>query len=359
MIKRVKKRSKKVGLPPGTLLFTGEKKVEIEKIKVIDFNEKQLEVNEYKEVKRDLFNKDEGMVRWINLDGLSRVDLVENIGKQFDIHPLILEDIMNPVQRPKIEDLNNYFFIVLNMLYLDEETELIQSEQISLILGSTYVITFREQESKIFDSIIKRIETSRGRIRAEKSDYLGYAILDVILDNYFVIQEKIGEKIDLIEEELLENPSSELLGKIHHIEREVITLRRIIRPLREVINSFQREDNPIIHDTTRLYLRDLYDHIIQIIDTFENFRDIITTLHESYLSRINQRMNEIINLLTIISSIFIPLSFLAGFYGMNFIYMPEVRHPMGYPIIIMVMISIAVLMLLYFKKKKWICLKKK
>ncbi len=354
MIKRVKKRSKKVGLPPGTLLFTGEKKVEIEKIKVIDFNEEQLEINEYKELKRDLFNKDESIVRWINLDGLSSVDLVENLGKQFHIHPLILEDIMNPEQRPKIEVLKNYLFIVLKMLYLNEETELIQSEQISLIIGSTYIITFREQESKIFDPIIKRLETSRGLIRTEKSDYLGYAILDVILDNYFVIQEKIDEELDLIEEELLENPSSELLGKIRHLEREVITLRRIIRPLREVINSFQREENSIIHDTTRLYLRDLYDHIIQTIDTFENFRDIITTLRESYLSRINQRMNEVINLLTIITSIFIPLSFLAGFYGMNFIYMPEVRQPLAYPIVIMVMISIAVLMLLYFKKKKWI-----
>lgn len=352
MIKKIKKRSKKVGLPPGTLIFTGEKKVEIEKIKIIDFNQKLLEVNEYDEIERDFFNKDENIVRWINLDGLSRVDMIDKLGKQFDIHPLILEDIMNPEQRPKIEDLDQYIFIVLKMLSFDEERELIQSEQISLLLGKTYVITFREQESKIFDPIVKRLEASRGRIRSEKSDYLVYTILDVIIDNYFVIQEKIGEKIDLIEEKILENPDSELIEKIHYLEREVITLRRFIRPLREVINSFQREENPIIKEITHLYLRDLYDHIIQIIDTFENFRDILTTLHGSYLSRINQRMNEIINLLTIITSIFIPLSFLAGFYGMNF-YVAELQHPMAYPIVIIVMISIAFLMLLYFKKKKW------
>lgn len=354
MSRRVKKRSEKVGLPPGTLIFTGEKKVELEKITVVDFNEDLIEINEYNEIERDLFNKDENIVRWINLDGLSRVDIIENIDKQFKIHPLILEDIMNPEQRPKIEDLNKYLFIVLKMLYLDDKSDLIQTEQISIILGKTYVLSFRERESNIFDPIIKRIKTSRGRVRSEKSDYLVYAILDVIIDNYFLIQEKIGDKIDLIEEELLENPSSELLGKIHKLEREVITLRRIIRPLREVINSFQREDNPIIKDTTRLYLRDIYDHIIQIIDTFENFRDILTSLHENYLSRINQRMTEIINLLTLITTIFIPLSFLAGLYGMNFIYMPELKHPLGYPILIFVMISIAILMLLYFKKKKWI-----
>ena len=354
MSRRVKKRSENVGLPPGTLIFTGEKKVELEKITVVDFNEDLIEINEYNEIERDLINKDENIVRWINLDGLSRVDLIENIGKQFKIHPLILEDIMNPDQRPKIEDLNKYLFIVLKMLYLDDKLDLIQTEQISIILGKTYVLSFRERESKIFDPIIKRIKTSRGRVRLEKSDYLVYAILDVIIDNYFLIQEKIGEKIDLLEEELLENPSSEFLGKIHILEREVITLRRIIRPLREVINSFQREDNPIIKDTTHLYLRDIYDHIIQIIDTFENFRDILTSLHENYLSRINQRMTEIINLLTLITTIFIPLSFLAGLYGMNFIYMPELQHPLGYPILILVMISISILMLLYFKKKKWI-----
>lgn len=354
MMRRVKKRSEKVGLPPGTLIFIGEKKVELEKITIIDFNEDLFEINEYNEVEKDFVNKDENIVRWINITGLSRIDIIEKIGKQFSVHPLILEDIMNPDQRPKIEDLHKYFFIVLKMLYLDEKTELIQIEQISLILGEKNVISFRERDSYIFEPIIRRIQTSRGRIRSGKSDYFVYALLDVIVDNYFVIQEKIGEKIDLIEEELLENPSTELLEKIYLIEREVINLRRIIRPLREVINSFQREENPIIKDSTRLFVRDLYDNIFQIIDTFENFRDILTSLHESYLSRINQRMNEIISLLTIITSIFIPLSFLAGLYGMNFVNMPELRHPFGYFILLFFMAFIAVNMFIYFKVKKWI-----
>ena len=348
-----KKISDKVGLPPGTLFFTGEKRVEVEKITIIDYNEKTFEIKETGEVPENLYEIKDKTVRWINVEGISKLNIIKQIGKQFQLHPLIMEDIVNPAQRPKLENFEEYLFIILRILRWNKAEKSIISEQISIILGNSYVISFRETDSNIFEPILERIIKAKGRIRKMGSDYLVYTLMDVIIDNYFVILEKIGKKIDEIEEELVENPKIETLHAIHLLKRELITLRKAMWPSRNVVNNLQREDS-YIKDATQIYLRDIYDHVIQIIDTFENYRDIISGMLDIYLSSVSNKMNEIMKVLTIISTIFIPLSFLAGFYGMNFLYMPELKVPLAYPLLIMAMTIIAIIMILFFKRKKWL-----
>ncbi|TFG27998.1 MAG: magnesium/cobalt transporter CorA [Promethearchaeota archaeon] len=355
-IPKIKKpiiKKTKVGLPPGTLIFTGEKRVEKEKITIIDYNEKDFHIKEIQKLEEDLNVIEDSIVRWINVSGINQVNLIEKLGDQFQIHPLVLEDILNPNQRPKIEEFENQIFIVLRMLSWNKEEKQIVSEQISIILTQNCVITFREIDNKIFYPIIERLTKSKGRIRKMGADYLVYSLIDIIVDNYFVILEKIGKKIDEIEEELVENPLIETLHAIHLLKRELILLRKAIWPTRSVINSMQQEEDYFMHNT-QIYLRDVYDHIIQIIDTFENYRDIISGMLDIYLSSVSNKMNEIMKVLTIISTIFIPLSFLAGFYGMNFLYMPELRIPAAYPILIIVIIIIALIMIWFFKRKKWL-----
>ncbi|MBD3256680.1 MAG: magnesium/cobalt transporter CorA [Candidatus Lokiarchaeota archaeon] len=354
MLKKRRKRSQKTGLPPGTLVYTGTEEKEEVSIHIIDYNEKDYKILDTKDLNKIEKNEDTSLVRWIDIDGIHQLEIIKRLGSQFNLHPLLLEDIVNPEQRPKIEKFDDYLYVVLKFLRWEKEDAIIHLEQISIILGNNYVISIREQDSGVFEPILERIKTKRGKIREEKSDYLMYALIDVIIDNYFTILEIFGDKIDEIDEELVTNPDQKTLEIIHKIKRDIITIRKFIRPLREVINSIQRSDIKLIKESTGIYFRDIYDHTIQIIDTFESYRDIITTMHDSYLSSVSHRMNEIINLLTIISTIFIPLSFLAGLYGMNFAYMPELQNPYGYFILLIVMVTIGIGMLVYFRKKKWI-----
>jgi magnesium transporter len=293
-------------------------------------------------------------VRWIEITGLTDVNIIEDVGKLFKIHPLVLEDILNPNQRPKFENYENFLFLVLKRLLWNEENEEFESEQISIILGPNFVITFLEIESEIFNPILERIKTSKGRIRSMEADYLAYALIDIIVDNYFVILEYIGESIDDLEENLLKKPEPDILHSIYRLRRSSINLRKLIWPMREVINKLQREQSNLISDELQIYLRDLYDHIFRISDLLENYRDITFGMLDMYLSSVSNKMNDIMKVLTMISTIFIPLSFLAGFYGMNFVYMPEFSTPIAYPAVIIVMIIIAASMILLFKKKKWI-----
>ncbi len=352
-IKLLKKRNRKIGLPPGTLIYTGERKPEEEKITIIDYDDKNIEIKELKELRVDLKDKNNNLVRWVNITGLGQIEVIEELGRQFELHPLLLEDVINPDQRPKIENYGDYLFLVLKVISWNKIEKKIKSEQISFILGKDHVISFQEFENDLFFPIIDRLKQSKGRIRKMDHDYLLYALIDIIIDNYFVIIEKIGNKLDKIEEELIENPTTSTLQEIHSLKREVITLRKSIWPSRNVINNLQREE-AFIKASTQIYLRDIYDHIIQIIDTFENFRDIISGMLDIYLSSVSNKMNEVMKVLTIISTTFIPISFLAGFYGMNFTHMPELTSLYGYPILIFVMISIALLMILYFRRKRWI-----
>ena len=345
---------KKIGLPPGTLVHVGERKIEKVRISIIDYDATQIEEKEAKTVEECFPFKDKPTVTWINVDGLHEVNVIEQLGGHFGLHPLLLEDILHTEQRPKMEDFGEYIFFVLKMLYFDDESHEIQAEQVSLILGSNFVISFQEREGDVFKFVRERIRNSKGRIRKVGADYLAYALIDAIVDNYFIILEKLGETIEEMEEELVTNPTPETLQTIHHLKREMIFLRKSVWPLREVIGILERGESPLIQESTGIYLRDLYDHTIQVIDSVETFRDMVSGMLDIYLSSVSNKMNEVMKVLTIIATIFIPLTFIAGIYGMNFQYMPELGWRWGYPAVWFVMCAILITMMVYFRRKKWL-----
>ncbi len=349
-----KKVSKTVGLPPGTLIHIGEKKTEKVKITIIDYDETHFQEKEAKTIEECFPFKDTPTVTWINIDGLHQIEILEAIGRYFKLHPLLLEDILNTDQRPKMEDFGDYLYTILKMLYHDITENEIIVEQVSIILGKNFVISFQEREGDVFTTIRERIRNSKGRIRKTGSDYLAYSLIDAIVDNYFVVLEKIGEKIEDTEEELVKSPTPTILQIIHRLKRKMIFLRKSVWPLREVISILERGESTLIHESTRIYLRDLYDHTIQVIDTIETFRDMVSGMLDIYLSSLSNRMNEVMKVLTIIATIFIPLSFVAGVYGMNFRFMPELEWRAGYFMTLGVMLLATLAMLYYFRKKKWI-----
>ncbi len=295
---------------------------------------------------------------WINIDGIHEVEIIEKIGSHFGFHPLMLEDIVNTGQRPKLEDSESYIFIVLKMLYFDEKAGEINAEQVSLIIGSNFVISFQEKEGDVFNHIRERIRSAKGRIRKTGADYLAYSLLDAIVDNYFLILEKSGERIGAMEEEVVANPTPPTLQIIHHLKRDIIFLRKSVWPLREVVNGLERSESKLIKKTTRIFLRDVYDHAIQVIDTIETFRDTISGMLDIYLSSVSNKMNEVMKVLTIIATIFIPLTFIAGIYGMNFNpeasawNMPELNWRFGYFLSLVAMLTVGFVIVAYFKLKK-------
>ena len=293
MPKPIKKRSKKAGLPPGTLVHIGEKKAETPKITIMDYDEAHFQEKETKTIEECLLFKDKPTVTWINIDGLHQVEILERLGECYGLHPLVLEDILDTDQRPKMEDYGEYLFIVLRMLNYNDKSSEIEVEQISLILGTNFVLSFQEKEGDTFNPIRERIRNSKGRIRRMGADYLSYSLLDSIVDNYFIILEKLGEKIEFLEDELVTRPTPETLQIIHHLKREMIYLRKAVWPLREVIGSLERGEPPLVKETIRVYLRDVYDHTIQVIDTIETFRDMVSGMLDIYLSSISNRLNAV------------------------------------------------------------------
>jgi len=353
-LKVVKKRSSKAGLPPGTLVHVGEKKVESVRITFIDYDEQSFQEKQVTKIEECLKLKDTPTVSWINIDGLHDIELLEKLGKGFELHPLILEDILSTGQRPKFEDYEKYIFIVLKMLSFSGENQSVEAEQVSLILGPNYVISFQERIGDVFEQIRERIRNAKGRVRKMEADYLAYSLIDAVVDNYFVILEKFGEKIESMEEEVVVDPTEKTVQQIHSLKREMIALRKSIWPLRELIAGLQKSESSLIKETTDVYLRDVYDHTIQIIDTIESFRDMVSGMLDIYLSSLSNKMNAVMKVLTIIATLFIPLTFVAGIYGMNFEYMPELKVRWAYGAVWLVMITIAVIMLFYFRRKKWL-----
>ena len=350
----IKKRAKKVGLPPGTLIHTGEKKTDEIKITVIDYDETNFQEKEIKTIVECFPYKDKPTITWINVDGVHQIEILEKLGECFGLHPLVLEDILNTDQRTKIEDYGDYLYIVLKMLYYDNKSSEIVTEQISLIFGQNFVLSFQEgMKGDIFDPVRERIRNVKGRIRKMGADYLVYTLLDTIVDNYFIILEKLGEKIEFLEDELVTNPTPSTLQIIHNLKRDMLFLRKSVWPLREVISVMERGESSFIHETTGIYLRDVYDHTIHVIDTIETFREMLSGMLDVYLSSVSNKLNSIMKVLTIIATIFMPLTFLAGVYGMNFKYMPELEWYWGYPVVLLFMFSVCIFMLFYFKKKKW------
>jgi len=354
MLKLFHRTSGKAGLPPGSLVHVGEQKIEHTKVSVVDYNETEHEEFEVKTVEECFSFKDTPTVTWINIDGLHDTDVIKHIGNHFGIHSLVQEDILHTGQRPKLENLDDYIFATLKMIYFDEESEEVNAEQVSLILGPNFVISFQECEGDTFDSVRNRIRNGRGRIRRMGADYLFYALIDSIVDNYFSILEGYGERLELLEEELTDNPTRETLHVIHALKKEMILLRRSVWPLREVISGMEREESPLISEPIHVFIRDLYDHTIQVIDSVDTMKEILSGLQDLYLSSVSNKMNEVMKVLTIFASIFIPLTFVAGIYGMNFEYMPELKLRWAYPALWIVMISLGVGLLAYFKRKKWL-----
>ncbi|MBN2457078.1 MAG: magnesium/cobalt transporter CorA [Sedimentisphaerales bacterium] len=352
--RQIKKHSKKAGLPPGTLVHIGEKKTEQIRITLIDYNEGNFQERVVETIEECFPFKETPTVTWINIDGLSSVEIIEKIGKNFELHPLILEDILNTGQRPKCEDYEKCLFMVLKMLRYNGESSSIQPEQVSLVLGQNFVISFQEEVGDVFEQIRDRIRNAKGRIRKMSVDYLAYTLIDAIVDNYFLILEKMGEQIESMEEELIAKPSDKTVRRIHALKRELIFLRKSVWPLRELINGMEKTESSLISDSTAPYLRDVYDHTIQVIDTVESFRDMVSGMLDIYLSSISNRMNAVMKVLTIIATIFIPLTFIAGIYGMNFKFMPELEWKWGYFIVLIIMAAVAAVMLIYFKRKKWL-----
>jgi len=350
----LKKSSKKLGLPPGTLVYVGEEKFEPPKITTIDYDENSVSEREVDDIEACVSFEESPHVRWINMDGIHQVELIERLGKCFSLHPLLLEDVAHTGQRAKMDDFEENLFIVLQMIYSDEQDDRIRSEQVSLVVGSNFVISFQEQEGDVFNPVRERIRGGKGRIRKKGPDYLAYSLLDAVVDHYFVILEKPGEDIESLQEESVTRPTPETLQSIQWLKREMIFLRKSVWPLREVVNSLARGESALIKEDTHLYLKDVYDHTIQVVDTIETYRDMLSVMLDVYLSSVNNRMNEVMKVLTIIATIFIPLSFLAGVYGMNFKHMPELDYRYAYPLFWLAVISAFVIMMVLFKKRRWL-----
>jgi magnesium transporter len=296
------------------------------------------------------------------------MDVLEKLGSCYGIHPLVMEDILTD-QRPKIEDYDDYIFIVLKMLYYDEEEDRkaedeededdlgdtdLDMDQVSMILGHNFIISFKEKEVDVFNPLRDRLRTAKGKIRKQGADYLAYSMIDAIVDHYFVIMEKLGDRFEDLEDAVVSDPEPGILPTIYNLKRDMLFLRKSVWPLREAISKMQRTDSPLVSEAIKIYLRDVYDHTIQVIENIETFRDMSASLLETYLSSLSNKLNEVIKLLTIISTIFIPLTFLAGLYGMNFRFMPELESPWGYPVVLILMLLVVVIMMAYFRKKEWI-----
>ena len=352
MSSSVKKRSKKAGMGPGSLIHIGNTYVENSKITLVRYDEVSLVEKEIRSVEDLREEKDRPGILWINIDGLQDVHLLEEIGMIFGLHPLILEDILSTDQRPRAEDYNDYIFIVLKHIH-NHVDQSFHAEQISIVLGKNFVLSFQEKEAALFDPIRERLRSAKGRIRKAGADYLAHHLMDSIVDQYFVVLEDIEEKIEQLDNDLVRDPTPARLHTIHQLKRDLIVLRKSLWPLRDAIGLLQRSDSPLIIDSDLIYFKDISDHIIAIIDTVDTFREMLASMLDIYLSSVSMKLNEIMKVLTIIATIFMPLTFLAGVYGMNFKYMPELEWPWGYFGILTVMLVIALGMILFFRRKKW------
>jgi magnesium transporter len=344
----------KAHLPPGTLVYTGSAPVEKPRLTLIKYNRETIQEIALENLAQFRQHADKDSIVWINVEGLSDIEAVETIGAEFGVHPLVLEDILHTSQRPKFEDNDDYIFVVARMLGMESGDLKINSEQVSFIIGKNFMITFQEYPGDVFEPVRNRIRHGKGQIRKMGVDYLAYALLDGIVDNYFVVMETLGEEAEVLENELVTSVSETIRQRIYTMKRLMINLRRSVWPLREVISAMERSESGIVSKRTRVYIRDLYDHTIQVIDTVESLRDVASGMLDTYLSVVSNRMNEVMKVLTIMATIFIPLTFIAGVYGMNFEYMPELHYVWAYPATLLVMVAVSIGMLLFFRKRKWI-----
>lgn len=354
MLNPFKRYSEKVGQPPGTLIYLGEEPTEPVRITIIDYDETHLQEAEVQTVEECLPFIDTETVTWIQVQGIHETPIIEEIGKHFGVNSLVLEDLMNPSHLPKIEVYENYVFIVLKSLDYNVTDSRVSREQISLIVGANFVITLQESFTAVFASVQNRLLNQQGRIRRMQSGYLAYALIDIIVDHYFIVLDEVNEQVQVLEEDIMKDPSPEIISKINVLRKEQLLLRRPILPLRDVLIEILDDEIPLLGEDTRPYFRDVYDHLIQVIQMLEMIRSAVSGLFDVYTSAVSHRMNEVMKVLTIVATFFIPLTFIAGIYGMNFKFMPELDTQWGYPVVLLVMLSISIGMFLFFKFKKWL-----
>ncbi len=354
MKKRILKKITDLGRAPGTLVDLQTDEMPALRITRFAYSEDHIEEKQNVSPEDVAPDAQKHLVTWINVDAVHNVEILNRIGGLFNIHPLILEDIQNTQQRPKLDRSDDLMFISLKMLRFNDQIGDVDTEQVSIIFGASFVITFQEKQGDVFDPVRQRLRENKGRVRRSGADYLAYSLIDSIVDNYFIVLENTEAQIDSIEDQIMVSPIARIPQKLHELKRKTLLIRRAVWPLREAISALEKEESSLIHKSTKPYLRDVYEHTIQVIDAVETFRDLVSGLYDIYLSTVSHNMNAIMKVLTIIATIFIPLTFVAGVYGMNFRYMPELAWRWGYPAVVGIMLVVAVAMIIYFKKKKWL-----
>jgi magnesium transporter len=348
------KAAAKAGLPPGSLVHVGKVQEASSRISVIRYSKQAFETCNVGSIDELLPDRGKEEITWVNIEGLQDVDIIAAIGRNFTIHPLVLEDILNTHQRPKFEEFTDYLFIVLKQLSFEMSTLTVNYEQISILVLKNFIFTFKEKPDAVFDPIRRRLQDCKGRLRVRGADYLAYAIVDTVVDQYFTLQDSLDEVIESVEEQLLSNPTSKTLAKIQRLKRELVFVRKSISPTRELLSGMERSESDLINEKTRPYLRDVYDHAIRVTEAVDSSRDLITGMLDIYLSSVSNKMNEVMKVLTVFASIFIPLTFIVGIYGMNFEYMPELKWRWAYPALWLVFAVITIGLLTYFRRKKWL-----
>lgn len=346
--------SEKAGMPPGSLVYVGKDLEAQSSMSIIDYSKEAIEEQGIQSINEILPYIDKTTVTWLNVEGLADIGLIESIGRILNIHPLVLEDILNTHQRPKFEEYDDYLYIVLKKMALSNEKYSVSYEQISILVLDNFIVTFREKRDELFAPLKARLRNGKGRLRNMGSDYLAYGILDTIVDQGFALLDSLDEIIESTEDGLLSNPGAETLAIIQRLKRELIYIRKSISPLREMLAAIVRTDSMLIQEKTNIYFRDVYDHVLRITESIESYRDMLSGLLDIYMSSVSNKMNEVMKVLTVFASIFIPLTFIAGIYGMNFEYMPELKWKWAYPVLWTSFVTITVVLIVYFKRKKWL-----
>jgi len=323
------------------------------KVHVYDYNLETIQVHDFNEINQCKVFKDNNHVSWINIDGIRKAD-IENICNCYNVHQLIVEDILSIGQRPKMDEMDNILFCLLNMLYFNEKTGDVETEQISIVLGKDFVLSFQEDAHRdVFDSIREKLKIANSKLRQSSADYLFYALLDMIVDHYFLVMEKLGERIELLEEKIIRSSNKRTLAEINDLRKELIVLKRNVTPVRDIINGFMRSDSTLIQERTTKYFKDVYDHILQANEFTENYRDMMMNLQDLYLSNVNLRLNEVMKVMTIVTCLLAPATVIGGIFGMNFTVIPLSHQEKGFYIAVGLMVAIPILMIVIFKKRGW------
>jgi len=349
------KARKKLGLAPGSVVFTGNRKVDNVLIHYVQYNATQLVEKVLDSHEQCILDPaHDHKVDWYDIRGMHDVELINFVGETFSIHPLIQEAFVHTSQRPNFDEFENGIFITLKALSFDTSERKVHKEHVAIFFNNGFVLTAQETESDLFSSVRERISLEKGRIRKRGADYLAYALIDAIVDHYYVVLEEIEDVIESVEEQMITTQEYSGKSEIHHLKKELLVLRKAISPLREAISRFAKTENELVNDSSKVYVRDLYEHTVQIMDTVESYRDIMNGLQDLFISEVSFKMNKVMQLLTLISAVFIPLTFLAGIYGMNFQNMPELNYKYGYFILLGVMLILFAAILVFFRRKKWL-----